>query len=108
MKVTIKWHEGKYPSFNVSLHQAEGQEPFLEVKGCRIMQSNKGEFVSWPATKNEKTGKWWNHCYASEAFNDHVKALAKASMPQQAPQQETVRQASVAGSFDDFDDDIPF
>jgi hypothetical protein len=81
MKVTIKHHAGKYPSFNVELRKDESSEPFLEIKGCRIANGSKGEFLSWPSTKNETTGKYWNHAYASDAFAAHVLKLAKESLP---------------------------
>lgn len=32
MEISIKWFDGKYPSFNVSLHSQVGRDPFLEVK----------------------------------------------------------------------------
>lgn len=96
MKVTIEHFDGKYPSFNVNLHAAEGAEPFLSVKGCRIVDGKNGPFVSWPATKNEKTGKYWNHVYGGEKFNEHVLKLAATN---QAP--KAARPAAQ-------DDDIPF
>lgn len=71
MKITIEHKDGKYPSFDVLLW-GEGEEPFLTVKGCRIVDGPKGAFVSFPATKNQTTGKYWNHCYASKAFGDAV------------------------------------
>ena len=83
MKVTIKHFDGKYPSFNVLLASAAGKEPFLEIKGCRIVEGKNGEFVSWPASKKDD-GKYWNHAYASEEFNAHVLQLAKADMPKKA------------------------
>lgn len=79
MKISVEWLAGKYPQFNVSLAGGEGKEPFLVIKGCRIVSGSKGEFVSWPSTKNEKTGKYWNHVYASEAFASAVLAEAKKS-----------------------------
>ena len=81
MKITVNWIAGDRPQFNVSLSSAPGKEAFLDIKGCRIVDGAKGPFVSWPATKNEKTGKWWNHCYGSEAFNDAVMAEAQLSKP---------------------------
>lgn len=99
MVITIEWHDGKYPSFNVNLHKVEGSEPFLSIKGCRIANGSKGEFVSWPATKNERTGKYWNHVYAGEAFGVHVLKLAKDALP------KTARGASRPA---DDDDSIPF
>lgn len=72
MKITCEHFDGKYPSFNVNLASKEGAAPFLTIKGCRIIDGSKGQFVSWPATKNEKTGKYWQHCYASEPFTAAV------------------------------------
>ena len=77
MEVTIEHIDGKYPSFNVALHAAKGAEPFLVVKGCRIVEGQKGPFVSGPATKNA-SGKYWNHTYMGEKFQAHVLALAQA------------------------------
>lgn len=103
MQISIDWHDsGKYPSFNVNLHKVEGAEPFLSIKGCRIVQGSKGEFVSWPATKNERTGKYWNHVYAGEAFGVHVLKLAKDALP------KTARPTKGGSGFDDMADDPPF
>ena len=76
MEITIKHFDGERPQFNVMLHTAKGADPFLEIKGCRIVNGTNGPFVSWPATKNEKTGKYWNHVYAGEKFAEHVLRLA--------------------------------
>ena len=81
MKITVQWIAGERPQFNVSLASAEGKEAFLDIKGCRIVDGSKGPFVSWPATKNEKSGKWWNHVYGSEAFNLAVIEAAEAARP---------------------------
>ncbi len=104
MHVTIKWFEGKYPSFNVGIASKEGQEPFLEVKGCKIMNGSDGEFVSWPSTKSDRTGKYWNHCYASKKFAAHVLEKAKEEQPKEAPKGKQEKR----GSFDVMEDDIPF
>lgn len=99
MKITCEHFPGKYPQFNVSLSSAEGKEPFLTIKGCRIIDSKNGEFVSWPSRKLDD-GKYWNHCYASDGFATAVLNEAKRTMPQpetRAP----VRQPPL-------DDDIPF
>ncbi len=71
MKINCEHFDGKYPSFNVSLSSKEGVEPFLTIKGCRIVDGSKGPFISWPARKQDD-GKWWNHVYASAAFADAV------------------------------------
>lgn len=98
MAISIEHHDGKYPSFNVNLSQKEGSEPYLTIKGCRIVQGQKGAFISWPATKNEKTGKYWNHVWATDAFNSAVMAAYDASKPK----------AKQAPKDDDFKDSIPF
>jgi DNA-binding cell septation regulator SpoVG len=98
MNVTVKWFDNQ---FNVHLASKEGAEPFLEIKGCRIVDGKNGAFVSWPAKKNEQTGKYWNHVYASEKFAAVVLATAQESMPKPAPR---ARQAD----RDDPDGDIPF
>lgn len=101
MHISIEWFDGARPQFNVALSSVEGREPFLVIKGCRIVDGSKGPFVSWPATKNEKTGKYWNHCYASEPFNAAVLAEAEKTQPREESQRGKPRQ-------DPADDDIPF
>lgn len=98
MKISIEHFEGKYPSFNVALASGEGREPFLVIKGCRIVNGSKGEFVSWPATKKED-GKYWNHCYASEGFATAVLDEARKTAPRRsAPSRTPIDDSS----------DIPF
>jgi hypothetical protein len=86
MNIITTWHGDQ---FNVELASSEGAEPFLSVKGCRIVDGSKGPFVSYPATKNATTGKWWSHAWGSDKFNAVVLSTAQASMPQaprKAPQ----------------------
>lgn len=97
MKVTVEWHNDQ---FNVNVASAEGRDPFISIKGCRIANGSKGEFVSWPATKNANSGKWWNHVWGSEQFNDVVLSTARASQPQRSQRQAPRR--------DEADSDIPF
>jgi hypothetical protein len=85
MHISIEHFPGTYPQFNVNLHSAEGKEPFLTVKGCRIVDGSKGRFVSWPATKNEKTGKYWSHVFASDGFATAVLQEAMKEAPKPAP-----------------------
>lgn len=98
MNVIITWHNDQ---FNVELASKPGAEAFLSIKGCRIADGSKGPFVSYPATKNATTGKWWNHCWGSDAFNAVVLEKAQASKPQQA-----ARRQAPAGDMDD--SSIPF
>jgi DNA-binding cell septation regulator SpoVG len=100
MDIRIEHFAGDKPQFNVALASAPGKEPFLTVKGCRIVDGSKGPFVSWPATKNQSTGKYWNHVWASEAFAAAVLAKAQESQPRQAPRR--------AAAPDTGMDDIPF
>jgi hypothetical protein len=97
--ITITWHGDQ---FNIELASKDGAEAFLSVKGCRIVEGSKGPFVSYPATKNANTGKWWQHCWGSDAFNAVVLSKAQASMPSKAPARAPARSAQ--GD----DDGIPF
>jgi hypothetical protein len=113
MKITIEHFDGKYPSFNINLHSVEGAEPFLIVKGCRIVDGSNGPFVSYPATKNEKTGKYWNHVYGGEKFNEEILRLAtgrQRAAPRQAPSHDAVRARQLEPRYTPPEDDagIPF
>ena len=85
MHISIEHIDGKYPSFNVALHAKEGVEPFLVVKGCRIVDGPKGKFVSGPATKNATTNKYWNHTYFSDKFSQAVLEKASKSNDNEPP-----------------------
>jgi DNA-binding cell septation regulator SpoVG len=83
--------------FNVMLASKPDAEPFLTIRGCRVVNGKNGDFVSWPARKMDN-GKYWNHVYASDAFVSAVLAeYNKAAKPRPAQKQ---RQAA--------DDEIPF
>ena len=100
MHISIEHFDGKYPSFNINLHSKPGEDAFLSIKGCRVISGSKGDFISYPATKNEKTGKYWNHVYGGEKFNAAVLEKARvAPKPQSVPWQA----AKVAD-----DEDCPF
>lgn len=103
MHVSIKWFDGKYPSFNINLHKTEESPEFLSIKSCRIVSGSNGEFVSFPATKKDD-GKYWNHAWANEQFSEYVLKLAKESMPKKEPE----RSAQGSNRNSDFHDDIPF
>ena len=103
MKVTTKWFAGTHPQFNVAIATSEGAEPFIEIKGCRIVNGANGEFVSYPSRKDERTGKYWNHVYGSEKFNSVVLSTALASMPRDE-KPKPARQSRQ----DDDDSSIPF
>lgn len=94
MKIEIEHHQNQ---FNVALCSKEGMQPFLVIKGCRVMDGQKGRFISWPARKMDN-GKWWNHVFASEGFATAVLEAYDASAPKQAP----------VGDKAYADQDIPF
>lgn len=110
MEITIKHFDGQNPSFNILLHSVAGADPFLEIKGCRIVDGKNGPFISYPARKDEKTGKYWNHVYGGEKFNAAViKKVQEGERKRPSHDAPKARQLAPKGSvFDDMDDDIPF
>ena len=80
MEISVKWFDGQYPSFNLMIASAAGKEPFLEIKGCKIVEGQNGPFISYPSRKQDN-GKYWNHVYVSDAFNAVVLSKAQATMP---------------------------
>lgn len=103
MEVTCKWYDGQYPSFNLAIASGAGKEPFIEIKGCKVVDGKNGPFISYPSRKQDD-GRYWNHVYGSDAFNAVVLSKAQASMPaKSAPR----RQAPAGGGGGD-DSDIPF
>lgn len=81
MDIRITWFNDQ---FNVALASNPGADEFLVVKGCRIASGSKGEFLSYPATKNQNTGKYWQHVWGSDRFNDAVLSKARESQPKPA------------------------
>jgi DNA-binding cell septation regulator SpoVG len=86
MDISIEYHGDK---FNISLHSKEGADPFIVIKGCKIVEGQKGPFISYPATKMAN-GKYWNHVYGGEKFNAAViaKLSVKPKPAKQAQQDE--------------------
>lgn len=91
MKITVQQFDNQ---FNVGLASKEGADPFLTIKGCRVVDGSKGRFVSWPAKKME-SGKYWQHVYANEAFQRAVLEAYDEAAPK-------TRKAAPA------DDEVPF
>lgn len=89
MNITIEHFDGKWPSFNVCLSSAEGKEPFLVIKGCRIVEGKKGKFVSGPSRKKDD-GTYQNFTYFSDGFAAAVIKEAEKAPPkkQQSPVDE--------------------
>jgi hypothetical protein len=102
MEISCKWFDGQYPSFNLAIASAAGKDPFIEIKGCKIVEGQNGPFVSYPSRKQDN-GKYWNHVYGSDAFNAVVLSKAQASMPSKAHARAPARSAQ-----GDDDRDIPF
>jgi DNA-binding cell septation regulator SpoVG len=102
MEITIKHFDGQYPSFNIMLHGAPGADPFLEIKGCKLVDGKNGPFISYPARKDEKTGKYWNHVYGGEKFN-----AAVIKKVQEGQAKRPSHEAAKARQLDD-DSSIPF
>jgi len=112
MEIKIEHFDGQYPSFNIMLHNGQNAEPFLVIKGCKIIEGQNGPFISYPARKQDN-GKYWNHVYGSDRFNEAVIQKARAGKPEQRrpppPRQAppVQKQAPQNGSgFDDIDQDI--
>jgi len=103
MEIIIEWQDSKYPQFNLSLASKPGNDPFLVVKGCRIVSGKDGEFVSGPSTKGNND-KYWNHTYMSKDFSAVVLEKAKECQPPKSAPAKTARQAAQ----EPFEDDIPF
>jgi hypothetical protein len=101
MEITVQWFNDQ---FNVGIASKEGREPFLSIKGCRIVDGQKGAFVSWPATKNQSTGKYWSHAWASDDFNAVVLEKAQAS----APSRKSAAGAGRSNKKEEDDSSIPF
>jgi DNA-binding cell septation regulator SpoVG len=103
MKIKVEWM-GDGKQFNVSLASGEGKQEFLSIKGVRIVQGTDGEFVGWPATKNENTQKWWRHVWASDAFASAVIDEARKTKPQRDTRTQGERNRGPRAD----DDSVPF
>jgi len=101
LQVEVEHKDGKYPSFNLILRTGAGKDPFMIVRGCRIVNGQNGPFISYPSRKQDD-GKYWNHVYGSKEFNDIVLSAANAAAPA-AP-----KAAPSGKSVQDMDDDIPW
>jgi DNA-binding cell septation regulator SpoVG len=81
MNISIEHHGDQ---FNVALTSPGKDEPFITIKGCRVVNGSKGPFVSWPARKQDN-GKYWNHVYASESFAAAVLSAVNKSQATARP-----------------------
>jgi DNA-binding cell septation regulator SpoVG len=102
MDIRVKWFtEGKYPQFNVQLASNDKAEEFLTIKGCRIVNGAKGDFVSWPSTKSGD--KYWSHVWANEKFAATVLEKALEAQPKTASEHRAGKRRQM-----DEDSDLPF
>lgn len=100
MNITIELHDDQ---FNIQLASKAGEDHFLAIKGCRIVNGANGPFVSFPS-RQMTNGKWWSHAWGSDKFQAAVlKAHAEASKAgaKKAPAKKTAK-------ADEATDDIPF
>lgn len=95
MEITVQHFDGQYPSFNIMLHSAPGAQPFLTIRGCRIVNGKDGDFISYPSRKGND-GKYWNHVIGGEKFNDAVLKKAQAAVAHK-------QQPRKSSGFDDSD-----
>lgn len=105
MHVSVKWFKDQ---FNIEIASKEGKDPAVTIRGCRVVSGKDGDFIGYPATKNDNTGKWWNHASGSDDFNDYVLQLAQESKPREAPRPSKSNDRNSGGAPADFEDDIPF
>ena len=99
LQVEVEHKDGKYPSFNLILRTGPGKDPFMIIRGCRIVNGANGDFISYPSRKQDD-GKYWNHVYGSKEFNDIVMSAANHAPPAKA--------AAPSKSVVDMDSDIPW
>ena len=101
MHIGIELHDDQ---FNVQLSTKAGEDHFLAIKGCRIVQGSNGPFVSFPSRKMD-SGKYWSHAWGSDKFQAAVlKAHAEASKA--GAKKAPAKKAAKADA--DADADIPF
>ena len=103
LQVDVEHKDGKYPSFDLILRTGEGKDPFMIVRGCRVVSGANGEFISYPSRKNEN-GKYWNHVWAHSEFNEMILKKAKSARPA-APRQAAKPEDPLQ---DLMDSDVPF
>jgi DNA-binding cell septation regulator SpoVG len=104
MFVSIQHHGDQ---FNVQLSSKKGEDHFLSIKGCRIMSSANGQFVSFPARKTDQ-GKWWTHVWANDKFQNAIIKAYREQPPEGDKTQAPKAKAKANPAADAEDDDIPF
>ena len=80
MKITAKMREaGKWTFYDVMLASAEGREPFLTIKDCKLVEGSKGPFVGFPARKDGE--KWWPMMYGNDEFQAAIITAMRSVEP---------------------------
>jgi len=104
MNITIEHHD---KTFNINFHRAEGEEAFLSIKGCRIAQGPKGDFLALPSRKKQRGDGYWKHAWADEKFQSAVMQMAAKATPVKAPPKPAPKLPDASG-FDSMDSDVPY
>jgi DNA-binding cell septation regulator SpoVG len=109
VKITAEKREaGRFTFYTVRLHSAEGKEPFLEIKDCKLIDGSKGQFVGFPARKDDKD-KWWPMVYASDGFQAEViKVMNAATVRPTDTRTLSERRPKPPTSLADMVDDVPW
>ena len=100
MHIAIEHHGDQ---FNVQIASKAGEDHFLAIKGCRIINGANGPFVSFPARKMD-SGKYWTHVWANDKFQAAILKAHEASADKPAKSKPKGKKAAA----DAGDDDIPF
>ena len=98
MHIAIEHHGDQ---FKVQLSAKAGEDHFLAIKGCRIIDGTNGKFVSFPARKMD-SGKYWTHVWANDKFQAAILKAHAASAEKPAAKKATKKAAEPE------DSDIPF
>ena len=81
MKITATMRQaGKWTFYDVMFATAEGKEPFVTIKDCKLVDGSKGQFVGTPSRKDDKD-KWWPMVYMSDACQAEVIKAMNAAAP---------------------------
>jgi len=99
MHIAIEHHGDQ---FNIQLSAKAGEDHFLAIKGCRIIDGANGQFVSFPSRRMD-SGKYWTHVWANDKFQAAILKAHAASAEKPAKVKPKGKKADA-----DDDLDIPF
>ncbi len=102
MKITATMRQaGKWTFYDVMVASAEGREPFITIKDCKLIEGSRGQFVGFPSRKDDKD-KYWPMVYGSDGFQAEVIRAMNAAAPDTRTISERRPKPPVV------DDDVPF